>query len=85
MSEHEHPEGAITRDEIAELAAQFDRFEFAFNPLSSDAKEAESDFEERIRTLFIERVQPQFPSISFAAFHCSIKSCCRTYLRKNSP
>jgi hypothetical protein len=85
MSEHDLPEGAISRDEIAELASQFDRFEFAFNPLSTDAKEAESDFEERIRTLFIERVQPGFPSISFAAFHCRIKACCRTYLRKNEP
>jgi hypothetical protein len=85
MSEHELAEGAITRDEIAELTCLFDRFEFAFNPLSIDAKEAESDFEERIRALFTERVQPHFSSISFAAFHCRIKSCCRSYLRKNMP
>jgi len=31
MSEHELPEGAITRDDIAELASLFDRYEFAFD------------------------------------------------------
>ena len=85
MSEHEFPEGTITRDEIAELAYLFDRFEFAFDPRSTAAKESESDFEEKIRTLFTERVQPRFSSVSFAVFHCRIKSLCRVYLRKNSP
>ena len=85
MSEHELPEGAVTRDEVAELATQFDQFEFAFDPLSVAAKEAESNFEETIRMLFTERVQPRFPSVSFAAFHCKIKSLCRIHLRKNTP
>jgi hypothetical protein len=85
MSEDGIPEGTITRDEVAELAFLFDRYEFAFDPLSRAAREAESDFEERVRTLFAERVQPRYSSVSFAAFHCRIKSLCRAYLRKIVP
>ncbi len=85
MSEDGIPEGIITRDEVAELAFLFDRYEFAFDPLCLAAREAESDFEERIRVLFAERVQPFYSSLSFAAFHCRIKSLCRAYLRKNAP
>lgn len=85
MSEDGIPEGTITRDEVAELACLFDRYEFAFDPRSLAAREAESDFEERIRTLFAERVQPRYASISFAVFHCRIKSLCRAFLRQNAP
>jgi hypothetical protein len=85
MSEDGIPQGIITRDEVAELASLFDRYEFAFDPRSRTAREAESDFEERIRTLFAERVQPRYASISFTAFHCRLKSLCRAYLRKDTP
>lgn len=83
MSEDGIPEGTVTRDEIAELAFLFDRYEFAFDPRSLAAREAESDFEERVRALFTERVESHFSSVSFAAFHCRVKSLCRAYLRKN--
>ena len=85
MSEDGIPEGIITRDEVAELACLFDRYEFAFDPRSLAAREAESNFEERVRTLFAERVQPRYASVSFAAFHCRIKSLCRVYLKRNAP
>jgi hypothetical protein len=85
MSEDRIPEGIITRDELAELACLFDRYEFAFDPRSLAAREAESDFEQRIRALFADRIQPNFGSVSFTAFHCRIKSICRAYLRKNAP
>jgi hypothetical protein len=85
MSEDGIPEGTITRDELAELACLFDRFEFAFDPRALAAREAESEFEERVQTLFTERVQSRYDSISFAAFHCRVKSLCRVYLRKNVP
>jgi hypothetical protein len=85
MSEDRIPEGTITRDELADLALLFDRYEFAFDPRSLAAREAESEFEERIRALFAERVQPHYSSISFVAFHCRIKSLCREFLRKNLP
>jgi hypothetical protein len=85
MSEDRIPEGIITRDEIAELALLFDLYEFALDPRSLEAREAESDFEERVQTLFAERVEPQFQSVSLAAFRSRIKSLCREYLRKNAP
>ena len=85
MSEDRIPEGSITRDEVAELASLFDRYEFAFDPRSLSAREAESEFEGRIQTLFAERIQPRYTSISFTSFHCRLKSLCRAYLRKNAP
>ncbi len=78
------PEGIVTRTDIAELAALFDRFEFAFDPLSTAAKEAEVAFDDLILKLFRERVEPAFPRVAYAAFYCRIKSLCRTYLRKNA-
>ena len=79
------PEGLIAGDEVAELASLFDGYEFAFDPLTRAAREAESEFEERVRWLFAERVQPRYASIPFAAFRCKIKSLCRVYLRRNAP
>lgn len=69
MSEHGAPERAITRDEIAELAVLFDRFEYAFDPTSISAREAESQFEDRVLQLFRERVQSNFSSLSYGLFH----------------
>ena len=85
MSEDGIPEGIITRDEVAELAFLFDRYEFAFDPRSLAAREAESDFEERVQRLFAERIEPRYTTVFFTAFHCRIKSLCRAYLRKNAP
>jgi hypothetical protein len=78
-------EGVVTRVEIAALAQLFDTFEFAFDPRATAAREAESEFEERVRRVFEERVQPSYPGVSFATFHCRLKSLCREYLRKNAP
>ena len=64
MSEERVPEGTITGDEIAELAVLFDRYEFAFDPLARAAREAESEFEDRVKHLYSERVQPKYSSIS---------------------
>ena len=83
MPEHGVPEGAISREDIAELAALFDRFEYAFDPLSLRAKEAESKFEDRLLLLFRERVEPNYSSVSFTGFRCRIRSLCRAYLRNN--
>jgi len=85
MSEDRIPEGAVTRTELAELASLFDRFEFAFDPRSLQAREAESEFETRLRGIFEQRVASNYASVTFAAFHCRVKSLCRTFLKKNSP
>src|SRR5437588_477485 len=82
MSEDPIPEGVITQGEIAELAVLFDRFEFAFDPRSLSAKEAESDFEAKVKQLFDARVATQYPNVDFATFHCRIRSLCRVFLKK---
>ena len=85
MSEDPNPERLVTRAEIAELALLFDRSEFAFDPLSTAAKEAESDFEAKLKQIFDERVAPQYASVDFATFHCRVRSLCRIYLKRNAP
>ena len=85
MPGHGVPEGAISREDIAELAPLFDHFEYALDPLSLSAKEAESQFEDNVLLLFRERVESNYSSVSFTAFRCKIRSLCRAYLRKNSP
>jgi hypothetical protein len=84
MPEDGVPEGNISGEDIAELAALFDRFEYAFDPMSLRAKEAESKFEDRVLLLFRERVEPNYSSVSFTAFRCRIRSLCRAYLRNNN-
>jgi hypothetical protein len=85
MSENGFPEGLVTRTELAELAVLFDQFEFAFDPRSPVAKEAESEFENRVRRIFDEKVISAHPRLSFPLFYCKLKSVCRTFLRKNLP
>src|SRR5438093_1129395 len=77
-------EGVVSRVELAELAVLFDQFEFAFDPRSLAAREAESKFDDTVLRLFEERVKPKYPSIQFSAFHWRIKSLCRACLRKGA-
>ncbi len=85
MPEDGLSEGIVTRTELAELAALFDQFEFAFDPYSPRAKEAESEFENRVRAMFDTRISVAYPKVSFALFFCRVKSVCRAFLRKNLP
>lgn len=85
MSEDGLSEGIVTRADLTELAAIFDQFEFAFDPLSPAAKEAESQFENRVRKLFDDKVITVYPNLSYPLFHNRIRYACRTFLRKNSP
>ena len=82
MPDERVSEGDITRAELAELAVLFDQFEFAFDPGSLSAREAESGFDDMVLRLFEERVRPKYPSVPFSAFHWRVKSLCRAYLRK---
>jgi len=82
MSTSGDTEGDITRAELAELAALFDQFEFAFDPLSLAAREAESRFDDQVRSLFDQRIGPKYPEVDFTSFYCKVKSACRAYLRK---
>lgn len=85
MPDHGVPEGVISREDLAKLAALFDRSEYALDPLSLSAKEAESQFEDEVLMLFRELVEPHYSSISFTVFRCKVRSLCRAYLRQNSP
>jgi hypothetical protein len=85
MSEDGVSEGAITKAELAELADLFDKFEFAFDPISTSAKEAESRFEDRIREIFEQKVVPAYPQLGFSIFCCKVRSLCRKYLKRNAP
>jgi hypothetical protein len=84
MSDDRASEGSITRAELAELAVLFDRFEFAFDPLSQVAREAESSFDDLVLRLFDEHVKPNHPSLPLDIFHHKIRSLCRAYLRKGT-
>ncbi len=79
------PEGIVTRTELAELAGLFDQFEFAFDPFSLSAREAESRFDDLTRALFDNKVALAFPGVDYALFYCRVRFACRIYLRKNSP
>ena len=85
MPEDPTPGGHITDDNIAQLATLLDGFEFAFDPLSRDAREAESEFTDLVQRLYDEVVKPIHPNVSLVAFQCHIKTCCRQYIRKNLP
>ncbi len=37
----------VSSEHLAELAALFDRFEYAFDPLAEDAREAEAEFDKK--------------------------------------
>lgn len=85
MPEPEDPCGLVSRDDIADLAVWFDRSEFALDPLSEDCRLAEMEFEDRVHSLFREKVQPRFPGVGFIVFRSKVKSLCRAYLKKNRP
>jgi hypothetical protein len=81
-------EGVVARDELAALAELFDRFEFALDPISRAAGEAESQFNDRIERLFEFQVKPVLPDnspVSLPVFRRHVCHLCREYLRKNRP
>ncbi|MCX8089483.1 MAG: hypothetical protein N3I86_00890 [Verrucomicrobiae bacterium] len=85
MSDTGDPEGIVSREDVARLAELFDRFEFAFDPRSTAAKEAESEFQSRVVQIFEERVLPRYPNLPFPVFYCRLKTLCRIYLKKSRP
>ena len=85
MSEDGNSEGIISKAELEELAELFDKFEFAFDPRSLSAKEAESTFDDKVDVIFEERVIRSYPQLTFAVFYCRIRSLCREFLKRNNP
>jgi endonuclease III-like uncharacterized protein len=72
----------VSRGELERLAALFDRYEFAFDPCSQEAKEAESSFNNSVREMFERHVKPQAASVNYQVFHAKIRTLCRDFLRK---
>ena len=83
MPDQTAAEGVVSRAAIAELATLFDQFEYAFDPLSLSAKEAEAQFEAHVLKLFRELVESKFPGVGFPTFRAKVRSHCRVYLQKN--
>ncbi len=81
MSESDNPEGAISRKDLKRLALLFDAFENAFDPLSSEAKLAEADFDDGVKELFDQQVLGKFPSLSFSQFKIQVRIRCRKLLK----
>ena len=85
MSTDSPAPGALTRAELELLARLFDRFEYALDPLSRQAKEAESEFNDRVARLFEERVRVHHPQVSLIVFRSHVRAWCRRFLRQNLP
>ena len=85
MSEDGISGGLVSKAELAELAGLFDQFEFAFDPRSVAAREAESAFDEKLRAIFEERVKPNYPHFPFTIFYSKTRTLCREFIKKNNP
>ncbi len=85
MSEDGLSERALTRAELATLAELFDKSELAFDPRSTAARSAESEFENQTRLIYEQKVHPHYASVSFTVFKNRVKTLCRQFLRKNAP
>lgn len=84
MPEDRPSGGLVTRAQLEELAALFDRFEFAIDPLSVEAREAESQFNSRIYEIFRTEIAPHYSSVSEAVFRGKIRTACRALIRKET-
>lgn len=83
--EEQNPAGSILDQEIKELAPIFDRWEFALEADSQDAKRAEKEFSAKVKQMYDERVSGKFPGVDFFGFQALMRSQCREWLRKNEP
>jgi hypothetical protein len=84
MPDDADTDGIVSRDDIIKLAPFFDASENALNPLSREAKEAKSEFENLVTELFQKvRGDSRYTSVAYSYFRGKIRLLCRQYLRKN--
>ncbi len=69
----------ISVEQIARLAALFDRYNNALDPLSEDCRKAKLDFERLADSLHATHAS----DISFLEFRYEFVHQCRDYLRRN--
>ncbi len=82
MPEDGAPERGISRNDIVEIAGIFDRYEFAIDPTSEDCRQAEAEFEDRVRQIFEEKIAPYFPDVQLRDFRCHVRVLCRRFIQK---
>lgn len=83
MPEEPASQGIVSRDDIADLAVLFDRFEYALDPTSDECKLAEVEFEDCVDSLYQSKVVHSYPEVSLMQFRCHIRGLCRRFLRRN--
>ena len=72
----------VSPDDIARLAALFDRCQYADDPNSAPCKEAEIQFAELTRRLYEDCVRPYYETISLAEFRGKLVFECKRYLNR---
>ena len=71
----------ISVEQIARVAALFDRYNNALDPFSEDCREAHQDFDQLVEALHT----THGPEIKLLDFRFELVRQCRDYLRKNRP
>jgi hypothetical protein len=71
----------ISREQLAQLAEIYDRYQHSLNPLSARRAEAGRQFKDQLATLHATHA----PDIPFDHFRRETIERCREYLRKNKP
>jgi hypothetical protein len=78
----EPAEGLISLETVERVAAIFERYHDAFNPESSDAKEAEVEFNREAERLHSLAQEGGF-DVSLFNFKAHLRYRCRVFLGKN--
>lgn len=74
--------GAVSRVELDRLASLFDRFEFALDPDSVEAQEAERLFNQEVERIYQEKVSVNYRGLSLETFRSAVRTQCRRRLRR---
>jgi hypothetical protein len=69
--------GIVSEAELTNLTELFRRFEGATDPFSKGCKDAQWEFNEALRSIYMERVKPKFLNIDFSSFTSMTRRMCR--------
>ena len=82
MSNGDQSDGLVSRSELDQLAEWFDAFEFALDPFSTHAKEAETKFNDQLQSLYESRVAVEHPKLPKEVFDAKVRTLCRKLIQK---
>lgn len=77
MLQESDTEGSIPECDLAKLVSLFIQFEGASDPLATKCREAESEFNCLIETIYNERIKDRFQSLSLYLFRGHTRNYCR--------